>query len=317
MSTARPWRSAWHDALYGADGFYRREHPHAHFSTATSPGLVDVLAEAVVALARSEGLAGVVDVAAGGGELAAAVCALAPDLDLTCVEVRPRPPGLPEKVRWLRSAGGPVLPDDLGPLRDVLVLAHEWLDNVPCVIAERTGGSGDDGRGAVLREVWVDSDGTESPGAPADAADSAWAERWWPVGDRVEVGRARDEAWGVLVSRVERGLVVAVDYGHTAATRPEAGTLAGYRGGDVTPPVPDGARDLTAHVAVDSLHHDRIVRQRDLLAELGLTGSAPDPRLAREAPAAYLHALARRSAVGALRDPAGLGAFWWVLARRS
>lgn len=304
-----PWRSAWNDALYGADGFYRRERPHAHFSTATSPGLVDVLAEAVVALVRSEGLTGVVDVAAGGGELASAVCALAPDLDLTGVEVRPRPAGLPTRVRWVRSPGGSGLPADLGPLRDVLVIAHEWLDNVPCVVAQRTGDES-------LREVWVDADGTERPGPSVEAADREWADRWWTGGERVEIGRARDEAWESLLTRVERGLVVAVDYGHTAESRPQAGTLTGYRGGDIVAPVPDGTRDLTAHVAVDSLRHDRIVRQRDLLAELGLTGTAPDPGVAREAPAAYLQAMARRSAVSALRDPAGLGAFWWVLARR-
>jgi hypothetical protein len=309
VSSARPWPQAWHDALYGADGLYRREEPHAHFSTATSPGLVDVLAEAVVALARAEGLTGVVDVAAGGGELASAVCALAPDLDLTCVEVRPRPAGLPESVRWVRSPGGAALPDDLGTLSDVLVIAHEWLDNVPCVVAERHSA---DRR---LREVWVDADGSEVPGPDVDAADLAWAGRWWPQGDRVEIGRARDEAWTDLVSRVERGLVVAVDYGHTTGSRPEVGTLTGYRSGEVVAPAPDGSCDLTAHVAVDSLRHDRVVRQRDLLAELGLTGAAPDPRLAREAPAAYLRAVARRSAVAALRDPAGLGGFWWVLAR--
>ena len=71
MST--PWAQAWHDALYGADGLYRREEPHAHFSTSASPTLVDVLAEAVVALVRRERLTGLVDVGAGDGGLAAAV----------------------------------------------------------------------------------------------------------------------------------------------------------------------------------------------------------------------------------------------------
>ena len=306
---SRPWHEAWHEALYGPEGLYRREQPHAHFSTSTSPGLVDTLAEVVVTLAGREGLTGVVDVAAGGGELAAAVCALAPDLDVTCVEVRPRPAGPPESVRWVRSPGGAALPPELGPLRDVLVIAHEWLDNVPCVVAER-------GDGGSLRQVWVDADGTETPGPPVEPADLAWADRWWPEGERVEIGRARDEAWTDLLSRVERGLVVAVDYGHTLASRPEAGTLIGYRTGEVVAPVPDGTCDLTAHVAVDSLRHDRLVRQRDLLAELGLTGTAPEARLAHEAPGAYLRKLARRSAVSALRDPAGLGGFWWVLASR-
>ena len=303
-----PWRQAWHEALYGPDGLYRREEPHAHFSTSASPGLVDVLAEAVVALVRRERLTGLVDVAAGDGGLAAAVCAAAPDLAVTCVEVRPRPPGLRDEVRWVRSPGGASLPEDLGPLRDVLVLAHEWLDNVPCTVAERV-----DGR---LREIWVAPDGSERLGPPVDPRDRTWAARWWPDGSRVEIGRARDEAWADLLARVERGVVVAVDYGHTAARRPGDGTLTGFRAGSVVVPVPDGSCDLTAHVAVDSLRHDRIVRQRDLLAVLGLPGAAPDPRLAREAPTAYLRAVARRSAVAALRDPAGPGGFWWVSSRR-
>lgn len=309
MSAPRPWREAWHDALYGAEGLYRRDRPHAHFSTATSPGLVDVLADAVVVLTRREGLAGVVDVAAGGGELAAAVCALAPDLHVTCVEVRPRPAGLPESVRWVRSPGGAGLPDDLGPLRDVLVIAHEWLDNVPCVVAERS----DDG---TLRQVWVDAAGTETPGPPVEPADRAWADRWWLAGERVEIGRARDEAWESLLSQVGPGLVVAVDYGHLRATRPETGTLVGYRAGELVAPVPDGSCDLTAHVALDSLRHDRILTQRELLTELALLPDPPPRELATRAPAAYLHALARRSAAAALADPSGLGGFSWVLARR-
>ena len=306
MST--PWRDAWHEALYGSRGLYRASHPHAHFSTATSPGLVDVLAEAVVALCRRKGLRSLVDVAGGGGELVAAVCALAPDLDLTCVEVRPRPVGLPEQVRWVRSPGGARLPDGLRGLRDALVLAHEWLDNVPCVIAERTD--------AGLLAVHVAPDGAERLGRPVDLLDRAWADRWWPEGSRVEIGRARDEAWADLLSRVDSGLAVAVDYGHTARARPVHGSLTAYRAGELVDPVPDGTCDLTAHVAVDSLAHDRLVTQRDLLPELGLVAPRPPHDLAAREPAAYLQALARHTAVAALRDPRGLGAFWWVLARR-
>lgn len=305
---SRPWREAWHAALYGPDGLYRREQPHEHFSTATSPGLVEVLAEAVVALCRREGLSAVVDLAGGGGELAAAVCSLAPDLDVTCIEVRPRPAGLPARIRWMSSPGGAGLPAQLQGLRGTLVLAHEWLDNVPCRVAERVAGE--------LLEVYVRPDGTESLGDPVLDADRAWAERWWPQGERVEIGRARDEAWADLLARLDDGLAVAVDYGHTAATRPAGGSLSAYRAGQLVLAVPDGSCDLTAHVAVDSLTQDRRVSQHDLLEELDLTRPAPEARLAREAPGAYLQALARHSAVAALRDPDGLGGFWWVLARR-
>ncbi|MFN2320472.1 MAG: SAM-dependent methyltransferase [Dermatophilaceae bacterium] len=306
MST--PWRDAWYEALYGPGGLYRREQPHEHFSTATSPGLVDVLAAAVVSLCRRDGLGSFVDVAGGGGELASAVCALAPDLEVTCLEVRERPVGLPQSVRWVRSPGGAALPDELRSLSGALVLAHEWLDNVPCVVAERVDGA--------LLEVCVGPDGAESLGSPVGPADRAWVERWWPGGARVEIGRARDEAWAALLARIDDGLAVAVDYGHRLEARPADGSLTAYRAGQVVVPVPDGSCDLTAHVAVDSLSHDRTVRQRALLEELGLTLATPDPTLAREAPAAYLRALARHSAVTAMRDPGGLGGFWWVLARR-
>lgn len=362
MST--PWIEAWHGALYGPDGLYVRDAPHAHFSTATSPGLVDVLAEVVVSVMRRHGLVQLVDVAAGGGELASAVCDLAPDLVVTCVEVRPRPPGLDPRVDWVRSPGGAALPDTLHSLRGVLVLAHEWLDNVPCVIAERT----DDG----LREVCVAPDGTESLGPLVSAADRDWADLWWPpVGvasaddpyspvegwestapqppsalrggkaptssqnlddmppldrggresaapqspQRLEIGRARDDAWADLCSRVSDGLAVAVDYGHLREARPEGGSLVAYRSGNVVVPVPDGTCDLTAHVAVDSLAHDRLLTQRELFHELGVAAGAPDHALARTNPGEYLRSLARRSTVGALTDPSGLGAFWWAFRR--
>lgn len=187
---------------------------------------------------------------------------------------------------------------------------------MPCVIAE----PGPPVRGtsnhtAALVEVWVAADGTEHHGGDLAAADLAWAQRWWSDGPRIEIGRTRDEAWADLLSRIDHGLAVAVDYGHTRQVRPPGGSLTAYRFGTVVDPVPDGTCDLTAHVAVDSLTQDRRVTQRDLLRELGLLTPAPGPELAHRDPAGYLQALARGSATAALADPAGLGGFWWVLRR--
>src|SRR3546814_5805988 len=39
----------------------------------------------------------------------------------------------------------------------------------------------------------------------------------------VEVGRTRDAAWADLVSRVDSGLIVAIDYGHVKGARPPTG----------------------------------------------------------------------------------------------
>jgi len=305
---ARPWIDAWHEALYGPDGLYVRDEPHAHFSTATSPGLVEVLASAVVELMRRDGLSRFVDIAGGGGELAAAVCDLAPDLHVTCVEVRSRPADLDPSIEWVRSPGGAALPDALRSLTGALVLAHEWLDNVPCTIAERVG--------SALQEVCVGTDGTESLAGPVDEAEAEWAQRWWPQGGRVEIGTARDDAWADLVSRLDDGLAVAVDYGHLRQARPQTGSLTAYRLGEVVVPVPDGSCDLTAHVAVDSLVHDRLLTQRELIRELGLVPASPDRAMARTDPGGYLRALAHRSAVAAMSDPDGLGGFRWVLVRR-
>lgn len=305
---SRPWREAWQDALYGPRGLYVGDAPHAHFSTATSPTLVEVLAETVLALMRREGLSTLVDVAAGGGELASAVVDLAPDVAVRCVEVRPRPAGLDPRINWLRSPGGPALPGELSAVTGALVLAHEWLDNVPCTIAKWSG--------STLHEVCVGPDGTESLGSVVGGDDAAWVQQWWPRGERVEVGTARDAAWAHLVARLDQGLAVAVDYGHLRQARPQNGSLTAYRRGEVVVPVPDGSCDLTAHVAVDSLVHDRLLTQRELVRDLGLVPTSPDVALARTDPAGYLRALSRRSAVAAMSDPQGLGGFWWVLARR-
>ena len=80
-----------------------------------------------------------------------------------------------------------------------------------------------------------------------------------------------------------------------------------------SPPVPDGASDLTAHVAVDSLG-GRVLRQRDALRALGVSGARPPLALASTDPAAYVRALAAAGAAAELTDPAGLGGHFWIVA---
>ena len=313
---AKPWREAWQDALYGRAGFYRRpEGPAGHFLTSTHGELGVVLAEALAAVADREGVCRVVDVGCGRGELLARLRALRPDLELLGVDVVDRPADLPEQVGWLRSPGGPALPDGLRDLDDVLVLAHEWLDVVPCTVAEVRA----DGH---LRVLHVDPEtGEESlAGGDLSADEADWVRRWWPLegaepGDRVEVGLTRDRAWSDLLGRIRSGVAVAVDYGHLRGTRPRDGTLAAYRAGVGVPLVPDGSCDVTAHVAVDALRHDGLATQREALHELGIVATRPEPTTARTDPSGYLAALSRTSAVATLTDPAGLGGFWWAVAR--
>src|SRR4029453_8566804 len=95
-------------------------------------------------------------------------------------------------------------------------------------------------------------------GDPPGEEDQRWLDQWWALdepGRRAEVGLTRDRAWADLASRVGCGLAVAIDYGHTADSRPTFGSLRSYQVGREVEPRPDGTRDVTAHVSFDSLIH--------------------------------------------------------------
>lgn len=306
------WRSAWQDALYRSDGFYRQEPgPAGHFATSAQgiPGGGRLLARALVILAERARCTRLVDVGAGRGELLLEIAYAAPELELTGVDVVDRPADLPGTVDWLISPGGAELPDELRDLQETLVIAHEWLDVVPCTVAQHDG--------AVWRTVEVDPSGAERLAAPLDDTEMQWLQVNWPPnageGRRVEIGTTRDSACRDLRARLDSGLFVIVDYGHLAADRPPYGTLTGYRDGVQCPPLPDGSTDITAHVAMDTLGVDELVRQRELFDRLGLRPGAPAIDLAREDPPAYLRALAERGSYGQLTASGGLGDFWWAI----
>lgn len=314
LVTWTSWQAAWQAALYGADGFYRRpEGPAGHFTTSAQgiPGTGPVLAEAVLALADRHGLSTIVEIGAGRGELLRELHGLDRTRSLQGVDVVDRPGDLPDPVDWLRSPGGPGLPAELAGLDEVLVIAHEWLDVVPCPVVVRS-------PMGPWRYVTVDPvTGDERADEAASGADLDWLGTHVPDHvRRAEIGRPRDTAYADLCSRVLRGLVVAVDYGHTREDRPVEGTLIGYRDGASVPPVPDGSCDLTAHVAIDSLGADRLVRQRDILHDLLGRWPLPDHDLARTDPSAYLLGLQRANVLATLTAPTGLGGFWWATTLR-
>lgn len=322
--TARPWRTAMEDSLYGApDGFFVREAPHSHFRTSVhvSPQFADAVGRLLhrvdEALGRPEELT-LLDVGAGRGELPARILAAADAradgsagrLRAAVVERAPRPAGLDPRIAWHTAlpAAGSVTG---------LVFANEWLDNVPLDVVENDAGG-------VPRQVLVDAEGRESAGAPVAGEDAAWLRRWWPPdgtpGVRAEVGLPRDEAWTAAVRTLHRGLAVAVDYGHTREERPPLGTLTGYLEGREVLPVPDGARDLTAHVALDACEAaaggaSRRLTQREALHRLGVHGGRPPLSWASTDALAYVRALRDASQAAELTDAAGLGAFTWLVHR--
>lgn len=295
-----PWREATTAALYGPAGFYRRdEGPAGHFRTSVHVG--NAFAAALATLADRLGVSTVVDVGAGRGELAGNMAVVAPHLDVVGVEI-----------------GDPGFPDDVPAGAHALLVANEWLDDVPVDVVESTP--------AGPRVVEVDQEGAQRLGPPPGADDLAWLHRWWPlreVGDRAEVGRPRDEAWAAVVARLASGVAVAIDYGHTVECRPPAGTLTGYRAGRQLAPVPDASMDITAHVAVDScaataaalptVTTTALTTQRRALRALGVTGDRPPIALASSDPARYVDLLGTASVEAELLDPDGLGAFHWLL----
>jgi SAM-dependent MidA family methyltransferase len=118
-------------------------------------------------------------------------------------------------------------------------------------------------------------------------------------------------------------LLLLVDYAHTRADRPAAGSLAGYRAGRLVPTVPDGSCDLTAHVALDAVAAAAraagagaglLTTQLTALDALGLRAQVTRHPLPHNASGtAQLAMLAHRSAAAELLDPDGLGGFSWLL----
>lgn len=330
--TPVPWRQAWQDALYGPQGFYRTpEGPAGHFATSVAgiPHADAVMARAITTLARRHGLGTIVDLAAGRGSFTAAMAQAAPELSFVGVDIVDRPSDLPESIDWLVSPGGPALPAELLALTSTLIVAHEWLDVVPTTVAQRdtimnnsgTTGNHDVNNKDVWREVLVSpSTGEQGLGGKIQGSELEWLQTWVdPDTEVAEVGLSRDRAFADLMSRVDDGLVLAVDYGHLRQQRPSAGTLTGYRSGRAVAPVPDGSMDLTAHVAIDSLvpagADVQTYRQHEMLRDLLGPPATPSRDLAHTRPSAYLAALAEHTADRVLREPGGLGGFWWVLAR--
>ncbi len=282
------WKDAWQEALYGPDGFYRRpEGPAGHFRTA-SHAAPEALAEGIARLASSVGARSIVDVGTGRGELLTALLPIA-EQELWGVDVVGRPPGLPAAVRWAEGL------DSLAPeaFDGALVIAWELLDVVAMDILEID----ETGR---PRTVLVDPlTGREQLAGPPASIDLEWIESWGPAdqleeGDRIEVGLTRDRFWEDLLRRAPNAVAaLCVDYAHTRATRPEQGSLSGFRAGREVPPRPDGTMDITAHVAIDSVaavggRTVECTTQAQALKQLGVS----DPELL---------------------DEGGLGGFAWLL----
>ncbi len=200
------------------------------------------------------------------------------------------------------------------------VVANEYLDALPVHRLVRRG------HRTLERYVsWIDGwlaeveDELSDPTlvAPLDAAGITLAD-----GQLAEV-RPRAEAWLRLVTgRLQRGIVLMIDYGHPAAElygpRRMAGTLVTYRDhvASADPFVDIGRQDMTTHVDISALERtaddlglDRLgsTTQAHLLAGLGLGDMLS--RLGRDPDTGAADYIEARSSVARMLDPRHLGGF--------
>ena len=200
------------------------------------------------------------------------------------------------------------------------VIANEYLDALP---VHRLVCRGDQ----VLERyvTWADRRFVETEAelsdpalvAPLDAAGVRLAD-----GQLAEVRPAAATWLADVASRLERGIILIIDYGHPAAElygpQRMAGTLVTYRdhvAGD-DPFVALGRQDLTAHVDISELERtadvfglDRLgsTTQARLLDDLGLGEMLFD--LGRDPATSAAAYLAARASVVRMLDPRHLGGF--------
>jgi SAM-dependent MidA family methyltransferase len=274
-----------------------------------------LIAEMLAAVVdRHDEIAHVVDIGAGNGRLLEELSMIRPDLRLLGIDLRTRPKGLAAHVDWAQDlwdvryscwttgeAGAALAHGE-----PVMIICCEWLDDLPCPVVARHA----DG----WRELIINDDGQEQAGPRLDSEQLAWADRWWPGGDRAEIGLTRDRAWVELVKLImkRRGCAVMIDYGHIAGRRPVTGSLAAYRDGRALEPTPGSSVNLTAHVAIDALRAagEQVGAttafcglQSEVVPELLQAETHPDPLLD----------LGRRSKHSALSSRYVWGSHWWLL----
>jgi len=135
------------------------------------------------------------------------------------------------------------------------VFSNEFFDALPVEVAICRGGAFRE-----LRVGWSGERFTWVEAGPVDAEMEAYIQRYTAPredGNIVEVNREALRWMERVASRLERGLVVTIDYGYTAreSARFPRGTLMSYRRHRAAEDVlqDPGERDITAHVCFTAL----------------------------------------------------------------
>ncbi|WP_443077223.1 SAM-dependent methyltransferase [Streptomyces sp. SP18CS02] len=347
------WREATEAALYGPGGFYLRpEGPAGHFRTSVHASALFATAVARL-LTRVAGDLGtdevaLVDMGAGRGELLTGVLAAVPDglaVRAYAVERAPRPAGLDPRVEWVArppsgargllfanewldnvpldvaEADGTGTPryvevaadgtERLGaPVTgaDAAWLARWWPLREPGERAEI---------GRPRDEAWAGAVGTLTAGL-AVAVDYAHAAGERPPFGTLTGFRGGQECRPVPDGSCDLTSHVALDACAEAGAVAASGTPPRPAGGPArpappgpTPPPAGPARPASG--AARAPAGTELVRQREALRRLGVSGERPPLALASRDPAGYVRALAAAGEAAELTARGGLGDFTWLL----
>jgi len=228
------------------------------------------------------------------------------------VEVSPRMRGQQSLALEGRDLRWASVAHSLAPIQGIL-FANEVLDAFPVHVLIRTPEG--------VREVFVgEENGTLVELLRAPSQDLRWrVPESVPVGGRWETSPAAEGWVASLAGALVSGYVLFIDYGGEDTdllTREGAGTIRGFaRHRLIADPLAEpGRHDLTASVDFTAIRRAAegaglrfagSASQRDMLLALGIREATARP----SSPIEQLRAASRRSAIDALLDPNGLGAF--------
>lgn len=259
MAAEIPWEQGWEQAAFGPFGFYRQQSPYDHFTTSVEQATLvnDLLPYLRASL--DHGPVAIVDVGAGSGLLTEQLLASLEQQERArvqayCLDLRARPTSLSPDIHWIQGDIRETISSI--PRGNCMLIAHEFLDDIPCAIVEADANTFPH----LLAVNPQSQQAMLGPALTSDSDEARWLREWWPVERplmRAEVGKTRDHIWQQLTAVVATGFAIAIDYGHLRADRArglmDAGTLSGYVNGQPCTPRADTTINLTAHVAMDSV----------------------------------------------------------------
>jgi SAM-dependent MidA family methyltransferase len=328
---AIPFKEFMDLALYDPEfGYYAQ--PRSGLDYATSVDLSPVFAYALARLASEflhragDGLATIVDIGCGDGSLIGGIRENLPEpllrnanlvgVDRSLGRLRPELAGDP-KFRFVRSI------EEVDTAAPTLVLSNELFDAFPVSrVVQRDQG---------LSELWVRAEADGSLGWEEREAPRELADYFAARGIALEPGQFADVTpewssfYGALAARVERGLIVTIDYGFPQEKLFDVrvrryGTAVAFRRHQLTRDLlaEPGRQDLTAHTNFTDLERageargwtSRVFeRQARFLLKLGITRH---PLLAPleeidGAPADAVELASAREAARRLVLPEGIG----------